>query len=49
MNEQKITKMHEAIKLLLENNIDIAISDDACRELEKLDEFLQWMEDLGYT
>lgn len=45
---EKITELHKNIKFLLENNIDIALSDETIKEIERLDYFLQWMKHLGY-
>ena len=45
---KKITELHKYVKILLENNVDIALSDESIKEIERLDYFLQWIKSLGY-
>lgn len=45
---ETITVLHENLKNLLENNIDLYLSDSSIKDLQKLDCFLQWMKSLGY-
>lgn len=44
--EKKIDDMHGCIKTLLKNNIDIALSDETLKELQRLDYFMQWIKKL---